>query len=151
MSIRKYLKDAIKQGFEQLFDLDKLKFEKICITRDIIDSIIELAKINNPKEFVAFFQGIIKDNTLIINKLVYQQYFSSNDSATPIFHFNDRNFFGSVHSHPSYNNRPSNEDIRFFRKIGIVNCIICKPYMHDSIRFYNHDGEEINIAIIEDK
>jgi len=143
------IKDFLVSGIERLFDLDKLKFSRIIIDKEIISSIIELAGINDPKEFIAFFKGIIKDDMLRINQLVYQQYQASDHSAVPIFHFNDRSFFGSVHSHPGYSNRPSNEDLKFFRKIGIVNCIICKPYKEESIRFFNHNGEEISVEIID--
>jgi proteasome lid subunit RPN8/RPN11 len=149
MSAEKFIKDIIASGFEKLFDLDKLRFKSICIGKDIIESIIELAIINNPKEFVAFFKGYVKDNKLILDSLVYQQYYATTHSATPIFHFNDTNFYGSVHSHPSYNNNPSQTDIRFFRKIGIVNCIICKPYKVENVRFFNHEGDDINVEIID--
>ncbi|HIH32540.1 TPA: hypothetical protein HA235_07585 [Candidatus Woesearchaeota archaeon] len=141
------IRDFLKKGIERIFDLDKHYFNEIVILNSAIDDIMDFAKANHPKEFVAFFHGIIKDSKLIIDSLVYNEFNSDAGSATPIFHFPDKSFYGSVHSHPSLSNKPSRADVRFFRKTGIVNAIICYPYNQSNIRFYNHDGEEINVKI----
>lgn len=132
---------------EWLFDIDKLRFNQIIMEKNIVDDIIDFAKTNHPREFVAFFHGIIKNKKLIIDGLVYNEYISNEISATPIFHFPDKSFYGSVHSHPGYINKPSKADKQFFHKTGIVNAIICMPYSKENMRFYNHQGEEINVTI----
>jgi len=147
MSVEKFIKNILTQTFERLFDLDKLEFKSIIVTKEVIEDIILLAKENYPKEFLAFLDGKIKDKRLVIDGLLYQEYNATIDSAAPIFHFPDKTFFGSVHSHPGPNNRPSNADKKFFRKIGIVNIIICRPFRQEDIKFYNHDGEEIIVSI----
>lgn len=141
------IKEFIINGIEKLFDLDKLRFNNITILNTVIEDIIDFANANHPNEFVAFFHGIIKDNELIIDSLVYNEFESTTGSATPIFHFPDKSFYGSVHSHPSGSIKPSNADKHFFRKTGIVNAIIGKPYSKKTIKFYDHDGVEINVKI----
>jgi len=149
MDFDKSVKNGLKNIFTKLFELDKFKFSKVAIKQDVIDLIIELAKENHPKEFLAFLDGKINEGTLVIDGLLYQEYYASEASAAPIFHFPDKTFYGSVHSHPGLSNRPSNADRAFFRKIGIINIIISRPYTQDCIRFYNHEGEEIKVNVEE--
>jgi proteasome lid subunit RPN8/RPN11 len=147
MSVEKYIKNALSKTFERLFDLDKQRFESITIEQDVVENIVILAKENSPKEFLAFLDGTIKNKKLVITSLLYQEYDASNSSAAPIFRFPNNTFYGSVHSHPGFSNKPSTADKQFFRKIGIINIIICKPYDINSIKFYNHEGEEIQVKI----
>ncbi|MGV8141696.1 MAG: Mov34/MPN/PAD-1 family protein [Candidatus Woesearchaeota archaeon] len=149
MTAETFIKKLLKGLLENMFDLDKLRFNKVVIEKEVVENIILLSKQNHPKEFLAFLDGNIKNNRLTINGLLYQEYHASTESAAPIFHFPDKSFYGSVHSHPGYSNRPSSADRQFFSKIGIVNIIICRPYDLKSIRFYNHEGEEINVEIEE--
>jgi proteasome lid subunit RPN8/RPN11 len=149
MTAETFIKNMLKEALEKMFDLDKLRFNEVVIKQDVVENIILLARENHPNEFLAFLDGNIKNERLIVKGLVYQEYYASTESAAPIFHFPDKTFYGSVHSHPGYSNRPSSADRQFFRKIGIVNIIICKPYDIKSMRFYNHEGEEINVKIEE--
>ncbi len=141
------LKDFFVKGMEKLFDLDKHYFNEIIMESTAVDDIIDFAHANHPREFVAFLHGAIKKDKLIIDSLVYNEFNSDEGSATPIFHFPDKSFYGSVHSHPSGSNRPSRADRFFFRKTGIVNAIISYPYTRNTIKFYDHDGVEINVKV----
>lgn len=141
------LKDFFIKGMEKLFDLDKHYFNDIIIESTVVEDIIDFAHANHPNEFIAFLHGIIKNDKLIIDSLVYNEFNSDEGSATPIFHFPDKSFYGSVHSHPSGSNRPSRADRHFFTKTGIVNAIISYPYTKNTIRFYDHEGVEINVKI----
>lgn len=147
MSIEQLIKKGIIRTLEKLFDIDKLRFDSIHIEKDVIENIMLLAKENDPKEFLAFLDGKIENKRLNITGLIYQEYYASESSAAPIFHFPDKSFYGSVHSHPGNSNRPSQADRQFFSKIGIINIIICRPYAIENIRFYNHEGEEIDVEI----
>lgn len=141
------IKDFFIKGMEKLFDLDKHYFNEILIESSVVEDIIDFANANHPNEFVAFMHGIIKKDKLIVDSLVYNEFKSDEGSATPIFHFPDKSFYGSVHSHPSGANRPSKADRFFFSKTGIVNAIISYPYTKNTIKFYDHDGVEINVKI----
>jgi len=147
MTIEQFIKKGFAKTVERLFDLDKFKFERIIITQDVIDNIIILARENHPKEFLAFFDGKIENKKLMITGLLYQEYNANEHSAAPIFRFPTSTFYGSIHSHPGFSNRPSSADRQFFRKTGIINAIICMPYNKENIRFYNHEGEEITVEI----
>ena len=151
MTIEQVIKKGLIRTFEKLFDLDKFKFEKICIEQDVVQNICLLSKENHPNEFLAFLDGAIKNKKLTITGLLYQEYYATDRSAAPIFHFPDKSFFGSIHSHPGPSNRPSNADREFFRKIGVINAIICKPYNIENIRFYNNEGEEIDVEILPEE
>jgi len=148
MTVETFIKSILKKTFIKMFDLDKLEFNRILIKQDVIENIIELAKEAHPKEFLAFLDGKIKDNILTITGLLYQEYNATENSAAPMFHFPDKTFYGSVHSHPGYSNKPSLADKQFFRKTGIINIIICKPYLFENIKIYNHNGEEIITEIV---
>jgi proteasome lid subunit RPN8/RPN11 len=55
---------------------------------------------------------------------------------------------GTVHSHPSSNASPSDEDLALFAKHGRVHIIIAAPYNEHSWKAYNHRGEEISLEIV---
>ena len=143
----KTIKALLIRGIEKLFDIDKMYFERIVILKEVVDDIIDLARANHPREFVAFLHGSIKKKRLEIDSLVYQEFKSDETSATPIFHFPDKSFYGSVHSHPSGSIRPSRADRQFFRKVGIVNIIIASPYAQEDMVFYSHEAERIDVGI----
>ena len=145
------IKEFFIKGLESLFDLDKHYFSKIIIYNTVVDDIIDFAKANHPKEFVAFFHGMIEDKRFIIDSLVYNEFRSNENSAAPIFHFADKSFYGSVHSHPGHSNRPSRADRQFFMKTGIIHAIICVPFRKENIAFYNMDGESIEVEIQPDE
>lgn len=147
MTIESIIKKGLIRTLEKLFDIDKLRFDSIHIDEDVLENIMLLARENHPKEFLAFLDGKIENKRLTITGLLYQEYYASENSATPIFHFPDQSFYGSVHSHPGNSNRPSQADRQFFSKVGIVNIIICRPYNRANIRFYDHEGEEIHVTV----
>ncbi|MCP3682283.1 MAG: hypothetical protein GY861_06295 [bacterium] len=138
----KWLTKKLKQAFN-LQD-----FNEIVIEQDVIDDIIRTAKETHPKEFVTLLKGEIKNNQLRINGLLYQVYEASNDATVmrinlPI----TSGFLGSVHSHPSHSNRPSEADHIFFNKHGILHLIICMPFEKYNIAAYNRYGEKIDFNI----
>lgn len=145
---KQVLKEKIYRLIRKLFSLDKFHFEKIKILNSVILDIIDFSKISGNKEFVAFLDGKIIDKSLIIDKLIYTEFRSSYDSAVPITHFSTNQHFGSVHSHPSFSNKPSKADLAFFRKYGIVHAIICRPYNEKSITFYDYNGQVLDVEII---
>lgn len=114
-----------------------------------IESIIGAAKNVYPREFAAMLGSKTKNR--IIDELVilpadFGDSFSSVYLDTLPF---DKSIMGSVHSHPSYNNTPSPEDKRFFKKTGEIHLIICLPFNISSIRAFNAEGKEIELEVVE--
>lgn len=127
----------------------RTNIEEIQIKREIIEKITQLSSETHPKEFLAFFEGIM-GSTVIINDIFYQPYIANERSAfarmdIPL----TTNTLGTIHSHPGPRNTPSRADRRFFRKTGIVHAIIGYPYREEDIAFYNYHGELINVNIID--
>lgn len=54
---------------------------------------------------------------------------------------------GSVHSHPSKNNRPSKQDLIFFQRNGKVHIIISYPYEDEDIAVYDNNGKKQDFLI----
>ncbi len=124
------------------------KVQHILIKQEVIGDIIEFAKTNHPKEFIAFLGGEIKNNNLLITHLIYQQYYPSTRSVfTRINLPITSQAFGSVHSHPSPNNEPSREDLLFFGKNGWIHLIIKYPYRVEDIAAYDYKGNKIDFEI----
>ncbi len=134
---------------EKFFELDRFDFNTIILTKKVVDTIIKFAKTAYPNEFIAFLQGKIENKTLKISSLMYQHFQSSQTSAAlkailqPL-----TNAIGSVHSHPSFSNNPSQEDLRFFNKNPGIHLIICQPFNIENIAAYDYQGKKLNFKII---
>lgn len=140
MSIGKIIKKA--------FGLEKKRVESVVLEREVVESIIGLAKDTYPNEFIAFLDGEIKDGVLRVESLVYQPYWASRNSTATIIDFPiGMRVFGSVHSHPGPSNQPSNADLLFFSKHGAVHMIIKTPYAPEDIAAYDSHGRRISFDV----
>ncbi len=130
------------------FMFGRHKVKQILIKEEVIENIMSFAKLNHPKEFVAFLGGEVKDNSLIVTHLVYQHYSSSNKSAFAKINLPMvSGVVGTVHSHPGPSNQPSEEDLLFFGKMGMVHLIIKYPYNYEDIAAYDFDGNPVEYEI----
>lgn len=142
--------DKVKNALTKFFMLDAFEFSEVVMQRDVLDNICDFARHTHPKEFVAVIGGVVKEKKLIINELFYQEFISSVNSASfSAFLPAAANGVGTVHSHPSSNTRPSDADLFFFNKKGVVHFIIGFPYTPETIHGYDFHGNEINFTIIE--
>ena len=138
------LAKKIKHWLEKAFDLKKYDFDKIVIEKQVIDGILELAQMTYPKEFVAFLEGRQKKKELRVYALVYQEYFANKHSTLSRINFPiTSSIVGSVHSHPGPSNRPSNADLIFFSRRGMIHLIIKHPYREQDIQAYDNKGNKI--------
>ena len=139
----------IKKFLYKFFMLDKFVFSEIFIEKDVIEDICDFAKSLHPKEFLAILGGEIKNKKLYVNKLYAQEFVSSKNSVFfSSFLPNSISEFGTVHSHPSSNNKPSTKDLLAFNKKGVVHFIIGYPYTEKNISGYDFNGNEIKFKII---
>lgn len=118
------------------------------IHRDVLDMIIEVSRNSYPNEFVALLrhdEGIISEVHFLPGSM------AGEESATiPLFMRPiDLNIVGTVHCHPGFSNRPSEEDRALFRRFGHTHIIICLPYDETSWQGYDMDGNPITIPVVE--
>ena len=127
---------------------EKEPIKEIKITREAMDKIILLAKENHPNEFVTFFEGKIKDGTIIIEDVLFQPYYANDHSVFTHIDFPlTSKVLGSIHSHPGPSNRPSRADLHLFGKTGIVHGIIHEPYTEGSLAMYDNNGEPLIYSV----
>jgi proteasome lid subunit RPN8/RPN11 len=144
----KKLTELFTEFAEKMLSADQKKFSKIILKRDVVLDIIDFAKTNYPKEFIAVLEGETKAGDLTITGLLYQPYKSSSKAA-----FMWQNLpmtsstVGIVHSHPSPNNTPSSQDLRFFGKGGIIHLIIGYPFTEQTLACYDLNGNAIQFSI----
>ena len=131
---------------KKFLNLDK-SFSEVIIDKQVISTMIKFAKTAYPKEFIAFLQGIIKEEKLLITSLTYQHFYASEKSAftqttLPL----TSNIVGTIHSHP-IQSKPSKTDLKFFNKNYIIHIIISYPFNINAIKIYNKYGEEIKFMV----
>ncbi len=142
---------TIRGWLTKLFSLELPQFSKITIQQSVIDNIIEIAKENSPKEFVALLEGKVRNNNLVVYGLVYQPFHASERSTLMRMNLPTiSHVVGSVHSHPSSNTRPSNADLTFFNKSGVVHLIIGYPYKKENIAGYDLYGNKAEFEVVSD-
>lgn len=136
--------------FSKLLGNNKFKFNKVQIDSEVIDSIIYYATSSDPNEFMAIFDGEVKDEIFHITGLVFLPTQTSDEGAIvntgmlPVM----TTQWGSVHSHPGPSALPSDTDLYTFAKTGLFHMIICQPYTADDILAYNRYGEFAEYEIV---
>ena len=121
--------------------------QEVRLTQPALDFILHASRSTFPQEFA----GLLRKNrkgeiaeVLVIPQSVYGDDFSSiNLWNVP---YTSRHC-GSVHSHPGWSARPSEEDIDFFKMTGTVHIIACRPFIPSSVRAFDQDGKELAIKI----
>ena len=138
-------------GFEDLVSKinKKNQFEKVCVDQGVIDSVVFYSKKSYPNEFLAMFDGHVKDKVLYITGLLFLPGERSHTSAT----FNDwmippnQKKWGSVHSHPGNNANPSHADLMTFSKHGPFHIILCEPYSLETMKAYDAYGNPTTFEV----
>ncbi|MDD9954086.1 MAG: Mov34/MPN/PAD-1 family protein [Candidatus Woesearchaeota archaeon] len=128
------------------------KVQQITIEQSVIADVCYMARQAYPKEMLAFFSSTqgVRNGVLHIDEIQLQAYTASTMSASVPLHLlpTFTNIRGTVHSHPSPNNRPSGADKQLFSNYGLVHAIIGKPYTKDTIQFYDKSGEKITVRVV---
>jgi len=113
------------------------------------ESISIAAQNTYPNEFMALLGGNKKEKKveeLVVLPAIYGKNFSS--LRTDLVPF-DSSILGSVHSHPSKNNFPSNADLGVFAATGEIHLIIAYPFGIENIRAFARNGKETEFQITE--
>ena len=136
--------------FIKLLGTNRFKFNEVHVDEEVIDSILWYAKSSDPNEFMAIFDGEVKNEILHITGLVFLPGEVSNEGAViytgmlPAM----TTQWGSVHSHPGPSALPSGTDFATFAKMGLFHMIICRPYEVENILAYNRYGEFAEFKIV---
>lgn len=92
----------------KLFGNNDEEFNEVRVDREVLDSVIYYSKQAYPNEFLAFFDGVIKDKILYITHLIFVPGETCETGAvvhTELVPLNTK-YYGSVHSHPGPSARP---------------------------------------------
>ena len=117
------------------------------IKKELIEELINAAKNNYPNEFLCFLGGDTKKEE--ITEFVFLPSRSNENSAsidTQAMPF-DETIIGTLHSHPSGYNYPSNADKRMFSKY-FVNLILGYPFLIENIGVYDKKSKKTELNLI---
>ena len=132
----------------KLFGSDE-EFKEVRVDREVLESVIYYSKQAYPNEFLAFFDGQIKDKILYITSLLFIPGETCETGAvvhTELIPMTTK-YFGSVHSHPGPSAMPSDADLKTFSKYGYFHMIVCLPYSLDTFKSYDRYGQPLDYTI----
>ena len=118
------------------------------IKKGVLQLLLEASRESFPDEFAGQLrakEGTIHELTMLPGTLQGRTSALVNLWMLPI----DYSVVGSVHSHPSGNYSPSEEDRAFFRKFGSVHIIAGRPYTLRTWQAYDEDGEPVSLEVVE--
>ncbi|MBN2518702.1 MAG: Mov34/MPN/PAD-1 family protein, partial [Candidatus Altiarchaeota archaeon] len=117
--------------------------------RGVLELILHASRTAYPNEFGGLLRGEgtdIKEVILLPGTIQGDKHAIFRLHMLPI----DSKAIGGVHSHPSRNNRPSQADLNFFKKVGNVNLIVAYPYQGiTDIQAYDSEGNVIGLVVKE--
>ena len=133
----------------KIFQNDDEEFKEVRVDREVLESVIYYAKQAYPNEFLAFFDGEIKNKILYITSLIFLPGETCQTGAvvhTELIPMNTK-YLGSVHSHPGPSAQPSGADLKTFSRHGYFHMIVCLPYSLETFRAYDRYGEPLNYTV----
>ncbi|MGB9882284.1 MAG: Mov34/MPN/PAD-1 family protein [Methanomassiliicoccales archaeon] len=113
----------------------------------VIETINEAAKSSYPNEFVAALRaekGVITEILLLPGTISGERSGLLQLHMLPI----DFSVVGTVHSHPSFSNEPSDADLALFGRFGYIHIITCVPFDEKSWKAYDFRGNEVELEVI---
>ena len=117
------------------------------IDKEALNFILGASRSTHPREFI----GVLRAKSDVITEvLLLPGTISSEQSAVLRLHMLplDPSVCGTVHSHPTPNASPSQQDAALFSKFGRVHIIAAYPYSELSWKAYNHTWEEIHLEVV---
>jgi len=119
------------------------------IPSNILDAIYAGAKELYPRESFLLLRGKKSKGIINVTDLVLAPFAAHEEGAVhfnPFMFAGDYSLVGTVHSHPSGNNSPSDTDLNYF--FGRILMIVGYPYEGKScIAAYNSNGDEVPIEV----
>jgi proteasome lid subunit RPN8/RPN11 len=120
------------------------------ITKKCLDLILECGKSSYPNEFGGLLRIDNEKKDTIVELVIIPGTISGDSHAIFRLHMMpiDFSIVGTVHSHPSYSDHPSDADLQFFRKTGKIHIIVANPFNSNSWKAYDFNGDVINMIVI---
>ena len=133
----------------KLFGNNDDEFSEVRVDREVLNSVIYYSKQAYPNEFLAFFDGEIKNNVLYITSLLFVPGETCETGAVVHNEMVPMNtkYYGSVHSHPGPSASPSDADLMTFSKNGYFHMIVCLPYSYETFKTYDRHGEPMDYSV----
>lgn len=133
----------------KLFGNNDDEFSEVRVDREVLNSVIYYSKQAYPNEFLAFFDGEIKNNVLYITSLLFVPGETCETGAVVHNEMVPMNtkYYGSVHSHPGPSASPSDADLMTFSKNGYFHMIVCLPYSYETFKAYDRHGEPMGYSV----
>jgi len=115
------------------------------IKREVIEAVLELCRNAHPKEVGGLLLGrkTVEDYVIVPGKFYDFSIYIRMDQI-PIY----TDLFGTFHSHPTPNPRPSKADLEFFGKLGKEHIIFAYPYDLNSFQAYDTLGNRAIVKIV---
>lgn len=117
------------------------------ISRKALRMILEASRDIFPREFGAILraeEGVITEILLIPGTVSGERHAIFQLQNLPA----DFSVVGTVHSHPSGDHRPSDEDLRLFSHFGGLHLIVGRPFTEDSWSAWTYAGERIPLRMV---
>lgn len=120
---------------------------EIKIKKELINELLQGCKNVYPNEFFA----LLRSNNNVIDEYVVVPIIYQNENSvsyrTDLLPLGFK-ISGSIHSHPSGSNMPSDVDLNSFIHLGNYHFIIKYPFRFEDIACYDYEGNKINIIFI---
>ena len=133
----------------KIFSSGDDEFKEVCVDKEVLDAVIYFSKQSYPNEFLAFFDGEIKDKKLYITSLIFVP--GETGSTGAVVHTEmlppTLKYWGSVHSHPGPSAQPSGADLKTFSKHGVFHMIVCLPYSLETFKSYDKYGNPYKYTV----
>ena len=118
------------------------------IGKETLRFILQISKETYPDEFAA----LLRERDGIVCELVFLPSHYGERSVFMHLHMMPVDFsvVGTVHSHPTPNPEPSEQDLAFFASTGKYHIITYYPFSERDWVCYNRYGEKIEAEVVDD-
>jgi proteasome lid subunit RPN8/RPN11 len=121
----------------------------VVIGRNALEFALGVSRHLHPREFMGLLRGKEDEisEILILPATLWGEGFAQiHGMQIPT----DKSIVGSIHSHPTENNRPSEQDLVEFGRSGKIHLILKYPYRNiRDVACYGIDGRRIDITVWE--
>ena len=133
----------------KIFHNENINYNEVRVDQEVLESVIYYSYESFPNEFLALFDGEIKDDILYITGLIFLP--GETCSTGAVFHSDmvppTLKYWGSVHCHPGPSAQPSGADLQTFSKHGVFHMIVCLPYSLETFMAYDKYGDPMDYTV----